>query len=191
VNKTEQARLERAGLLSEKQCWRCKLVKPIDGFDWRTYRGRLMGRRAACKSCEDPEGTKRCRTCGWIKPKDEFYLIRMKRQPNNPVRAANCKPCQKAFLREWRLRKFSLSLEDYELLLKQQDGRCAVCSYFPETGEVLRVDHDHRCCPGNDYSCGKCIRGLLCDWCNLGLGNWLDDPVLLESAARYLRKERR
>lgn len=28
------------------------------------------------------------------------------------------------------------------------------------------VDHDHDCCPGG-WSCGRCVRGLICSECNV------------------------
>ncbi|HKV88602.1 MAG TPA: endonuclease domain-containing protein, partial [Candidatus Dormibacteraeota bacterium] len=37
----------------------------------------------------------------------------------------------------------------------------------------LRVDHDHRCC--HEVSCGRCIRGFLCNGCNVALGFVEDD----------------
>ena len=60
---------------------------------------------------------------------------------------------------------------------------CDICG---RDGETLAVDHDHECCSGK-YSCGRCIRGFLCNNCNNGLGRFRDDPALLESAIKYLR----
>lgn len=74
-------------------------------------------------------------------------------------------------------------------MFEAQDGRCAICqtqgSY--ERGSRLHVDHDHQCCPGTE-SCGSCIRALLCDVCNRGLGYLHDDPVVLRAAAVYIEK---
>lgn len=61
---------------------------------------------------------------------------------------------------------YKISLEEYDFMLEQQDGHCALCLTTPEeNGKRLAVDHDHECCPGTK-SCGSCIRGLLCDICN-------------------------
>ncbi len=50
------------------------------------------------------------------------------------------------------------------------DG-CNICG--AETGEEtdrnLHVDHDHKCCPGK-RSCGKCVRGVVCNRCNTAMG---------------------
>lgn len=77
--------------------------------------------------------------------------------------------------RQSQLKKMGLTLEEYWALNDAQGGKCKLCQQ-PETtratsGEPrnLAIDHDHNCCPGN-YSCGKCIRGLLCYACNLLLG---------------------
>lgn len=69
-------------------------------------------------------------------------------------------------------------------MLAEQGGRCAVCG---TTEPKLRwdVDHDHACCPGQ-ITCGRCIRGILCDTCNRGLGLFHDRPAVLRSAATYL-----
>jgi recombination endonuclease VII len=32
------------------------------------------------------------------------------------------------------------------------------------------IDHDHACCPDEDFSCRKCVRGLPCLSCNTALG---------------------
>lgn len=92
-----------------------------------------------------------------------------------------------------RLRRyFNLSIEQYDAMLAEQGGVCAICKQ-PETrlhrgrGRLvaLSVDHDHRCCPGKT-SCGRCVRGLLCDRCNVG--RWPDEPALLRAAADYFER---
>jgi len=77
---------------------------------------------------------------------------------------------------------FGISLEQYQKMHDEQDGKCKICCQ-PETqmrnGKVraLAVDHDHKT--------GK-IRGLLCSDCNTGIGKLKDDPNVLRKAADYL-----
>lgn len=85
---------------------------------------------------------------------------------------------------ELRLR-YSLTVEEYEALLDSQGGVCAICGGVNRSGHRLAVDHDHACCPGKT-SCGRCVRALLCSNCNLGLGKFRDDPLLLAAAIEYL-----
>lgn len=94
-----------------------------------------------------------------------------------------CKDCSKGIKLTYR---YGISMEDYEKLLFEQNGVCAICQRSPEEVGVLAVDHDHRCCP-TERTCGKCIRSLLCTDCNISIGRFNDDVVRLERAAEYLR----
>jgi hypothetical protein len=87
--------------------------------------------------------------------------------------------------RLWRSR-FNIGRSEYETILATQGGRCAICDRRPGTGQVLSIDHDHSCCPERHRSCGRCIRGLLCRSCNVGLGHFKDRADLLERAQAYL-----
>ena len=80
----------------------------------------------------------------------------------------------------------------YQDLFDAQQGACAICGVpglpmatMAQRNNVLVVDHDHGCCEGN-RSCGRCIRGLLCTRCNVGLGAFRDDPAFLHAARSYL-----
>lgn len=77
-----------------------------------------------------------------------------------------------------------IGLPKFEQMLDRQGHRCAICPAALDRSSA-HIDHDHGCCPGV-YSCGTCIRGLLCARCNLGLGYFRDDPLLLETAIAYL-----
>lgn len=86
--------------------------------------------------------------------------------------------------------KFGLSLEDYDRMLAEQGGGCAICGATEPGGRgSFHVDHDHACCPGKK-SCGKCVRSLLCTNCNSGLGRFHDDPDRLMAAVAYLLSRR-
>lgn len=82
--------------------------------------------------------------------------------------------------RQWQLRsKYNLSPTDVERMLKEQDGRCAICRGLigPEWYGNLHVDHNH--------TTGK-VRGLLCSACNTGLGLFKDSVRRLAQAIVYL-----
>lgn len=78
------------------------------------------------------------------------------------------------------IKKFGITLEDYNILLNNQDGVCAICEKS-QFGKALAVDHCHKT---------KVIRGLLCDSCNLGLGKFNDDKKLINKASKYLEGAR-
>jgi hypothetical protein len=75
-------------------------------------------------------------------------------------------------------KRFGITIDDYEAMLKAQGGVCAVCG-GPPSGKYkrLHVDHDHL----TDE-----IRALLCHHCNIALGLAEDDPRLLRLMADYL-----
>jgi len=78
-------------------------------------------------------------------------------------------------------REYGIAREEYEALLKRQNGRCAICKRLPgweKKKKRLSVDHDH---------VSGAVRGLLCGTCNTGLGHLGDDVLTLESALEYLR----
>lgn len=166
--------------MDEQECWRCKQVLPVELFGWR--KDKSKGRRASCLACEDPNGTRRCRTCKDIKPKTEFHRSTKQRLQSD------CKKCQKLAMRKWRLAThYGMTVEDYDRMLELQGGVCALCSSPPAEDDVLRVDHDHHCCPG-EKTCGRCVRGLLCDRCNRGLGYFKDNTVALKRAPKYIAR---
>lgn len=87
-----------------------------------------------------------------------------------------------------RLRLHHITYADYIRMLDAQGGACAICR-SPKSGgdRMFNVDHDHACCP-TKYSCGACVRGLLCTACNHLLGNARDNIDTLRSAIDYLER---
>lgn len=79
---------------------------------------------------------------------------------------------------------FKITLEQYDEILEAQDGVCAICKQPPMLIR-LSVDHDHKCCPGRK-SCGKCVRGLICQRCNAVLG-YIESGNLLGAILAYLK----
>jgi len=92
------------------------------------------------------------------------------------------KRCARHLSYGYNLSRFNITLEQFVGMLERQNGACAICGGTNSNGKALSVDHDHRCCDG-DYSCGACIRGLICQPCNFAVGMMRDDPTRLRAAA--------
>jgi hypothetical protein len=136
-----------------------------------------------------------CTRCEQWLDKKRFHLVQ--RPGRTPRRASRCRKCLAANRKlqnrttgdQWvRMlwQRYRLTPEQYEKILEDQEGVCAICGREPLT-ERLSVDHDHRCCPGVG-SCGLCRRGLICRPCNTGIALLHDEIVVLEQAILYLRK---
>lgn len=90
--------------------------------------------------------------------------------------------------RRQRLKKYGLSVEAFDKLWMAQGQRCPICGSREDRETIKKsfaVDHDHACCPG-PVSCGKCVRGILCGTCNMGLGAFGDSIPALRKAIAYL-----
>jgi Autographiviridae endonuclease VII len=70
---------------------------------------------------------------------------------------------------------YGISLDDYNAMLAQQNGVCAICMKISD--RTLSVDHCHTT---------GVVRGLLCRRCNTGLGCFEDQPSLVLRAFDYL-----
>lgn len=151
---------------------------------------------------------KTCRVCGENKPLEAFH--RSRRAWDG--RQSRCQPCARAYAREhyrqnkerhtelhlaWEManpekkrsmrlkHSYGITLTQYNDMLKNQGGMCAICRGSCDRNARLSVDHDHRCCPGRK-SCGECVRGLLCDDCNNGIARLKDSCDMLRAATKYL-----
>jgi hypothetical protein len=88
-----------------------------------------------------------------------------------------------------RLRNYGLTEGQFNARFETQGKRCAICRRTEPGGQGAggwHIDHDHACCATRKRSCGKCIRGILCSNCNIGIGNLQEDPRILQAALGYL-----
>src|ERR1041384_916466 len=139
-----------------KVCNLCHELKPMNAFS--ILKKGAQGRHPACKSCRNRQAKDR-----YARKRNEIIQMR----------------------RDWRKRTgaerrlaYGLNLEEFNAMVKAQNGRCAICNEIP-TGRGFHVDHCHLT---------GVIRGLLCRGCNLALGNMKDDPARLMRAANYLMR---
>lgn len=143
---------------------------------------------------------KTCNKCGAEKPLEDFPKVGNKTDRRRP----ECKECRRAATKAFREAdptwperqrtsilkyKFGITTEQYDQMLEKQGGTCAICKRDnPGEGKkFFSVDHDHNCCKGQK-TCGNCIRGLLCSWCNVGISYMEDDSSRMRAAAEYLEK---
>ena len=132
--------------------------------------------------CRNPN----CPKCGETNI-ENFYVDK------NGIRTnKNCKECHKkecndrwhsrTWIDRWtsRASKYGVTKQFLIDLYEKQNGKCAICDEIPKSERGLHVDHCHKT--------GK-VRGLLCHWCNTGIGALKENPNTLLQAIDYLRKQ--
>lgn len=103
-----------------------------------------------------------------------------------------CKSCQSEYAKEYRTKRieanpnyhvekhwktYGISSEQYDEMLKNQQGKCAICQQ--ESNRKLCIDHNHE----TDE-----VRGLLCYKCNSILGLLNDDFHYIWKVYEYLKQ---
>lgn len=102
------------------------------------------------------------------------------------VTSYNCKKCMLSNNIKRKYKGLS-SIEDYDRMFKEQNGKCAMCdtskNNTTRNGKIKRfsIDHCHKT---------KKVRGLLCSFCNSLLGYCKDSIEILESAIVYLKNNK-
>jgi len=115
-------------------------------------------------------------------PEKHRTSVRMAHQTRKENgKAEEYKPRHKVIARKFQLKyKFGLTLEDYNSMFDEQQGKCAVCGrHQSELKLSLAVDHNHET--------GK-VRGLLCSGCNTALGMLRENKNSILSMVEYLKR---
>ena len=150
-----------------KPCPGCGVVLPMAEYGLKKADG--VARRGRCKSCCNAEKNQ--------------YRARNREQSRAAYRKEYRKRVHPNFHREINLRKnYGMTLSEYDQMLAEQNGRCAICGTDKPGGkwDRLVVDHCHQT---------EVVRGLLCNDCNRGLGIFKDSPKRLRAAALYLEND--
>jgi len=160
-----------------KRCSQCGDSKPLSDFP-RDKRA-SSGHRSNCKSChsksrriyyEQHRDELLARNREWRQRNYDKYLLYARESGRRR---------RKEITEAQRKAKYGVSPEDYERMLLDQGGGCAICG-DPPGERQLHVDHSHK-----DLT----VRGILCARCNCGLGMFRNRTDLLGIAIRYLERE--
>jgi hypothetical protein len=134
---------------TEKQCADCGIVKPRSEY---YLDGRGYANGTACKPC------KIVRNREYVRQNPE----RSRESARRARKAFQARQTPEYHLRN-HLKRYGITLEDYECLLAEQGGNCAICGNHPPDKGASRLSVDH------DHGTGQ-VRGLLCRRCNTMLG---------------------
>ena len=164
-------------------CTRCKTAKPQDEFyatstsNWCKVCYRDWHRERYTPLTGATDDPRACEQCGkTYRPKTRRPSIYCSKDCGQAARDAEMRGNRDRQLRK----KYGISAAEYQEMLDQQSGQCAICKTDVAGGRgVFHVDHCHAT---------NAVRGVLCMMCNHGLGNFRDDPVLLRQAIEYLER---
>lgn len=140
----------------EKKCSKCNQTKKIEKFvkDKRCKNGR----RGYCYDCDNLYWK------NYYKKHPEYFNKR-----HTPKTDKNI----------WLKTNYGITLDDYNRMFKEQDGKCAICGKPQiELNHSLHVDHNHK----TDR-----VRGLLCKYCNFRI-SVLEDIYFKKLADEYFKK---
>ncbi len=162
-----------AMLAEVKICPRCQLEKPLEEFI--STKMTLMSYCTNCRKAYRQEYQKR-RPDVEKKNRRNSYLRHRERRIEdvNRWQQANKDKVAKSGKKARLKHHYGISVEQYEELKRLQENKCPICQ-----DPLLRpfVDHNHQT---------KQVRGLLCDRCNRGLGQFKENLDTLSRAIVYL-----
>jgi hypothetical protein len=129
--------------------------------------------------------SKECKVCGVEKNISDFYTGRK-----------DCKDCKNAVARKrWKEnieasdrykkrnrerakeRRYGITQEQFDQMLLDQNNKCKICDIEFKNTKDTHIDHCHN---------SSVVRGLLCNNCNIALGQFGDNTDIMDNAIKYL-----
>jgi hypothetical protein len=86
---------------------------------------------------------------------------------------------RKAYERRRLLRKYGVTQDDFDGMLRAQGGRCAICRTDEPGSKGFAIDHCHRT--------GR-VRAVLCGPCNSAFGLLREDPLIVRAMMEYAER---
>lgn len=126
-----------------------------------------------------------CKVCGIEKNISDFYTGRKdckdcknaaarKVRIDEPERYARYKKRHNEYLKE---KRYGITQEQFNKMLIDQNNMCKICENEFKNTKDTHIDHCHD---------SNKIRGLLCNSCNIALGQFNDNIEFMENAIKYL-----
>lgn len=173
----------------EKECKRCRGIKPIEHFPLKADNGKQKAYSPFCAECLSLLTQRVCACgCGEFLPKTGSRSYLLGHDPS----VVRLRPAtRREDVKNWRQRNpvkclgyrlkhaFGISLDVYNALVAKQGNRCAICRIDKPGGRYRYwcVDHDHLT---------GAVRGLLCGRCNSGIAALGDSAAGVKRAVCYL-----
>jgi len=110
----------------------------------------------------------------WRQKNPEKARARNAKQRSNPGYKAK----MRAYQKKHHFRStYGISVEQFDSMIEQQAGLCAICTKPMKPGHDTHIDHCHET---------NKVRAILCQRCNRGIGHFYDDTALISAAVKYL-----
>lgn len=132
---------------------------------------------------------KKCKVCEIEKSISDFYKNRK-----------DCKDCKNAAARKkWventeasdrykkrnreraKERRYGITQDQFYQMLIDQKNKCAICESEFKNSKDTHIDHCHN---------SSKVRGILCNRCNIALGQFEDNIELMQNAIKYLNTQK-
>lgn len=149
------------------------------------------GAAGALKRIQERHDPQACKKC-----KKEFPLADYPIRSGRP--ALRCKDCVQATPEQKRRRhlwnNFKITLEDWTAMYSAQGGACPICQRLLPDLQTLCQTANSRTDSWSErnwntdhcHTSGK-VRGILCRYCNMGLGSFKEDQSAMLRAIEYLK----
>ena len=134
-----------------------------------------------------PDGERGCKVCIRAKAKDRYLKNKSKLAEYSRVWYAAGGGRKLAREKGWV--KTGWTAELFYKTFEEQEGKCAVC--FKKIGfkdEDCTIEKGTAACADHVHSVPPRPRGILCNNCNLAIGNLKDDPEIMLAAIAYVKK---